>query len=58
LLLRPLSAERGITVLPSVNPVTERKGAQGVVIAQIFAVKANSVMLLRNKRQLSGRERA
>jgi hypothetical protein len=43
LLLRPLSPERGVTILPSVDPVTERKGAQGVVVAQIFAVKANSV---------------
>jgi hypothetical protein len=42
-LLRPLSLERGITVLPAVDPVTEAKGAQGVVVAQIFAVKANSV---------------
>jgi hypothetical protein len=43
LLLRPLNPERGVTVLPSVDPVTERKCAQGVVVAQIFAVKANSV---------------
>ena len=43
LLLRPLSPERGVTVLPSVDPVAERKGAQGVVVAQIFAVKANSL---------------
>jgi len=43
LLLRPLSPERGVTVLPSVDPVAERKGAQGVVVALIFAVKANSV---------------
>jgi hypothetical protein len=43
LLLRPLSPERGVIVLPAVDPVTEAKGAQGVVIAQIFAVKANSV---------------
>jgi hypothetical protein len=43
LLLRPLSPERGVSVLPSVDPVTEGKGAQGVVVAQIFAVKANSV---------------
>ena len=43
LLLRPLSPERGVAVLPAVDPVTERKGAQGVVVAQIFAVKANSV---------------
>jgi hypothetical protein len=43
LLLRPLSPERGIPVLPAIDPVTERKGAQGVVIAQIFAVKPNAV---------------
>ena len=43
LLLRPLSPERGVIVLPSVDPVTEAKGAQGVVVAQIFAVRANSV---------------
>lgn len=43
LLLRPLNPERGVAVLPSVDPVAERKGAQGVVVAQIFAVKANSV---------------
>jgi hypothetical protein len=43
LLLEPLSPERGITVLPAVDPVTEPNGAQGVIIAQIFAVKANSV---------------
>src|SRR5882724_3738400 len=43
LLLRPLSPERGITVLPAVDPVLEAKGAQGIVVAQIFAVKANSV---------------
>jgi NIPSNAP len=43
LLLRPLSPESGIPVLPSVDPVREGKDAQGVVIAQIFAVKANSV---------------
>jgi hypothetical protein len=43
LLLRPLSPERGLLVLPAVDPVSEAKGAQGVVVAQIFAVKANSV---------------
>jgi NIPSNAP protein len=43
LLLRPLSPERGLTILPAVDPVTEGKGAQGVVVAQIFAVKPNSV---------------
>jgi len=43
LLLRPLSRERGITVLPAVDPVKEEKGAQGIAIAQIFAVKAGNV---------------
>jgi len=43
LLLRPLSHERGITVLPAVDPVKEENGAQGIVIAQIFAVKAGNV---------------
>jgi hypothetical protein len=43
LLLRPLSPERGVTILPAVDPVTEPSGAQGVVVAQVFAVKANSV---------------
>jgi hypothetical protein len=43
LLLRPLSRERGITVLPAVDPVKEAKGAQGIAIAQIFAVKAGNV---------------
>ena len=43
LLLRPLSRERNITVLPAVDPVKEGKGAQGIAIAQIFAVKAGNV---------------
>ena len=43
LLLRPLSRERGITVLPAVDPVKEEKGAQGIAIAQIFALKAGCV---------------
>jgi hypothetical protein len=43
LLLRPLSPERGVPILPAVDPVTEANGAQGVVVAQIFAVKADSV---------------
>lgn len=43
LLLRPLTPERGVSVLPSVDPVKERKGAQGVVVAQVFAVKPNNV---------------
>ena len=43
MLLGPLGAERGIRILPDVDPVTEASGAQGVVVAQIFAVKADSV---------------
>jgi hypothetical protein len=43
LLLRPLSRELGITVLPAVDPVKEAKGAQGIAIAQIFAVKEGNV---------------
>ncbi len=43
LLLHPLSTERGIMLLPAVDPVTERDGAQGIVVAQVFAVKTNSI---------------
>jgi len=43
LLLRPLNPERGVTILPAVDPVTEERGAQGVVVAQIFAVKQDDV---------------
>jgi NIPSNAP len=43
LLLRPLSPERGVNVLPAVDPVTEPNGAQGVVVAEIFAIKPNAV---------------
>lgn len=42
MLLRPLHPEHGISVLPAVDPVTEERGAQGVVVAQIFAVKKGS----------------
>jgi hypothetical protein len=42
MLLRPLHAEQGVTVLPAVDPVTEEHGAQGIVVAQIFAVKRGS----------------
>jgi hypothetical protein len=37
-----LTAERGIPILPDTDPVTEANGARGVVVAQIFAVKADS----------------
>ena len=43
MLLRPLTPERGVTILAAVDPVTETAGAQGIVVAQIFAVKANSI---------------
>lgn len=43
MLLRPLSPEREIAILPAVDPVAEPNGAQGVVVAEIFAVKPNSV---------------
>jgi len=42
LLLAPLAAG-GITVLPAVDPVREREGARGIVVAQVFAVKAGEV---------------
>src|SRR4030095_607558 len=43
LLLRPLTTARGVPVFPAVNPIKEEKGTKGVVLAQIFAVKPNSV---------------
>jgi NIPSNAP protein len=43
LLLRPLTPDRGIIVLPSVDPVTEPTGPAGVVVAEIFAVKPDGV---------------
>jgi NIPSNAP len=42
LLLRPLSTERALAILPAVDPVTEASGASGVVVAEIFAVKPDS----------------
>ncbi len=43
LLLRPFMPERAIPVLPAVDPVTEKEGAQGVAVAQIFALKADDI---------------
>jgi hypothetical protein len=43
LLLRPLSPERSVQILPAVDPVTEPHGAQGVLVAQIFAVQKDQV---------------
>ena len=39
LLLRPLTPQTEIPVLPAVDPVDEPYGARGVAVAQIFAVK-------------------
>jgi hypothetical protein len=39
LLLRPLHPEHGLGILPAVDPVKEKEGAKGVVVAQIFAIK-------------------
>jgi hypothetical protein len=39
LLLRPLTQDTGVVVLPAVDPVDEPQGARGVVVAQIFAIK-------------------
>ncbi len=39
MLMRPL---RRVPVLPAVDPVKERDGAHGVVVAQIFALKAGA----------------
>lgn len=43
MLLRPLNSEHGVKILSAVDPVTEPNGAQGIVVAQIFAVRANSI---------------
>ena len=43
LLLRPLDPEHCISVFPSVDPIKEENGSQGVVVAQIFGVKPNNV---------------
>ncbi|MEO6236441.1 MAG: NIPSNAP family protein [Vicinamibacterales bacterium] len=40
LLLRPLDAQRPVTVLPAVDPVTEPGGAGGIAAALIFPVHA------------------
>lgn len=42
ILLQPLHPEHGLLVLPAVDPVEEAKGAQGVVVMQIFPVKKGS----------------
>jgi len=43
LLLRPLDPQHGVTVLPAVDPLTEPRGAQGIVVAQLFTLKADAL---------------
>jgi hypothetical protein len=43
LLLRALTPDRTVSILPAVDPVTERNGAQGLVVAQIFSLESGSV---------------
>lgn len=43
MLLTPLSRDRGIMLLPAVDPVRETDGAEGVVVAIIFKVKQDAV---------------
>ncbi len=38
LLLHPLSPERGLPVLPAVDPIQEGAGARGVMVAQVFTL--------------------
>ena len=39
LLLRPLASDTEITVLPAVDPVTEKNGVMGIAVAHIFSLK-------------------
>jgi hypothetical protein len=41
--LRPLSPERGVTILPAVDPLAEPDGGRGIVVALICPIKANNV---------------
>ena len=43
MLLRPLNSDRGVPILPAVDPVNEPNGAQGVIVAQVFTIKAGDV---------------
>jgi hypothetical protein len=43
MLLRPLTPERSIPVLPSVDPISENERGGGIVVAQIFTVTAKGV---------------
>jgi len=39
LLLRPLAPDTEVTVLPTVDPVTEKNGVTGIAVAQILSLK-------------------
>ena len=39
LLLRPLAPDTEVTVLPAVDPVTEKNGVVGIAVAQVFSLK-------------------
>jgi hypothetical protein len=43
ILMRPLDSNRGIPVMPAVDPVREPEGAQGIIVAQLFAIKTGGV---------------
>jgi hypothetical protein len=43
LLLRPLHLERGVPICPAVDPAKQISEARGVVVAQIFALKADGL---------------
>jgi hypothetical protein len=43
LLLHPLDPQRGVAILAAVDPAKEANGAQGIVVAQIFALKQDSL---------------
>ena len=43
MLLRPMTPERGLQILPAVDPVREPGGASGIVVAQIFCVKKDGL---------------
>jgi hypothetical protein len=49
LLLHPLNPEKALKILPAVDPIKETNGAEGIVVAQIFAMKVNSVDDFTNK---------
>jgi len=43
LLLRPLSEEKQLSILSPVDPIDEPKGAQGVVVAEVFPVSRDKM---------------